>query len=61
MIRGEVIRNDSLLTALALEHGFVHEATLDRRMNDRKKAFHPSHGRIKEEKIVILRNAGAGA
>ncbi len=57
-IRGETIKNDQLLIDVATSLGFRLEANINRRLQDTKKYFNPSIGKIKEEHIVILRNAG---
>jgi site-specific DNA-methyltransferase (cytosine-N4-specific) len=57
-IKGETIKNDQLLIDVAASLGFRLEANINRRLQDTKKYFNPSVGRIKEEHIVILRNAG---
>ena len=57
-IRGDKVRNDELLVRAAQSRGFQVEARLARRMQDARKSFNPSIGKIKEEKILILRSAG---
>jgi excisionase family DNA binding protein len=57
-IKGETIKNDQLLIDVATSLGFRLEANISRRLQDTKKYFNPSIGKIKEEHIVILRNAG---
>ena len=57
-IKGETIKNDQLLIDVATSLGFRLEANINRRLQDTKKHFNPSIGKIKEEHIVILRNAG---
>jgi len=57
-IKGETIKNDKLLIDVAMSCGFQLEANISRRLQATKKYFNPSIGKIKEEHIVILRNAG---
>lgn len=58
-IRGERIDNASIIASTLSELGFVESARLERRMQDTRKAFNPAIGKIKTEKILILRNAHA--
>ncbi len=57
-IRGERIDNATLLSEAAGQHGFVECARLDRKLQATKKAFNPKIGKIKTERILILRNSG---
>lgn len=57
-ISGKVIQNDELLIGIAGNEGFSFEGLLIREMQATKKAFNPSIGKIKQEKIVVLRNVG---
>lgn len=54
-LAGEKIRNDLLLVEVAGRTGFTHQETITRRLQDHRKSFNPTVGKIKEEKIVILR------
>lgn len=59
-IRGEKVNNADLISEVAERVGFCEVGRLGREMQATKKAFNPSHGRIKTEDIVILQNrAGA--
>jgi len=58
VLKGQVIRNDQLLTEIAAEASYRVEANLTRHLQDSKKSFNPSIGKIKNEHIVILRNRG---
>jgi DNA modification methylase len=58
VIRGNKVKNDELLIEAAREHGFVLEANIKRNLQATRKAFNPKIGRIRDEHIVILRNAG---
>ena len=58
-IKGEVIKNDELLMDVAHEIGFQVEGNITRRLQDTKKHFNPTIGKIKDEHVVILRNTGA--
>ncbi|MBW2367915.1 MAG: MerR family transcriptional regulator [Deltaproteobacteria bacterium] len=54
-IRGETIKNDELLIAIAEDIGFSLEANINRNLRATKKSFNPQIGKIKDEHIVILR------
>ena len=58
ILQGRVIRNDRLLSKVALSAGYHIEANLSRRLQDAKKSFNPSIGKIKDEHILILRKVG---
>ena len=58
ILNGETVANDEVLVRVASALGFAHEATITRRLQDRRKSFNPAVGNIKREKIVILRRAG---
>lgn len=58
ILKGKVVRNDQLLSEVAVECHYSLEANLIRRLQDSKKSFNPSIGKVKEEHIVILRNCG---
>jgi site-specific DNA-methyltransferase (cytosine-N4-specific) len=55
-LRGERIDNSELISKEACEVGFLEVGRLDRTLQVTKKAFNPSIGKIKKEKILILRN-----
>ncbi len=57
-IRGQRFNNADAISKVAREQGFVEEARMQRRLLDVRKAFNPSIGKVKQEHIVILRNAG---
>jgi site-specific DNA-methyltransferase (cytosine-N4-specific) len=59
VLKGSIIRNDQLLIEVATGLGYFSEANLARRLQDSKKSFNPSIGKIKEEHIVVLRNSGS--
>jgi site-specific DNA-methyltransferase (cytosine-N4-specific) len=59
ILKGQVIHNDQLLAEVAIEVGYQVEANLVRHLQDGKKSFNPAIGKIKDEHIVILRNARA--
>lgn len=58
-VRGEKISNADLISDVATEHGLVELTRISRRLQDTKKAFNPTIGKIKDEQILILRNIGA--
>jgi site-specific DNA-methyltransferase (cytosine-N4-specific) len=60
-LKGHVIRNADLISDVAAANGFSEVARIERRMQDTKKAFNPSIGKIKREQIVVMLNAGAAA
>jgi DNA modification methylase len=57
-IRGKKIRNDELLIDVATREGFSLDANIIRTLQSTKKSFNPSIGKIRRERIVILRNSG---
>jgi DNA modification methylase len=57
LIKGQLICNDRLLIEAATETGYLVEANLTRHLQDGKKSFNPVIGKIKNEHIVILKNA----
>jgi len=59
-IKGQVHDNADVLVTAAQPHNFVEIARIPRRMLESKKAFNPVIGKIKEEKIVILKHVGSG-
>jgi site-specific DNA-methyltransferase (cytosine-N4-specific) len=58
IIRGEVFKNASILSALANSFGFKEVASIERSIQNTKKSFNPSIGNIKNETILILQNSG---
>ena len=56
VIKGELINNTDLIANVSFQYGFQEVTRINRRMQDTKKAFNPSIGRIKQENILILRN-----
>jgi SAM-dependent methyltransferase len=54
-IRSERVNNADLISAAASSEGFVEVARHARRLQMTKKAFNPVIGKIKDEKILILR------
>jgi len=61
IIKGEKIKNDEVLIEAATGHGFVLEANINRHLQTTRKSFNPKIGKIRDEHIVILRNAGGEA
>lgn len=57
-IRGQRFDNADAISNAAADQGFVEEARMRRRLLDTRKAFNPSIGKVKQERIVILRNGG---
>lgn len=56
-LKGETIKNDELLIEVASAKGFRVEANINRHLQATKKYFNPKIGKIRDEHIVILRNA----
>ena len=56
-IRGELVRNDHLVVEAARGAGFELHAGIRRRLQTTKRAFNPKIGRIKEERILVLRRS----
>jgi len=54
ILQGKRIDNTEILTAAAAANGFVQAARIERRLQDSKKSFNPSIGKIKRENILIL-------
>lgn len=54
-IRGRTIDNAELLAQTAAPAGFVQAGLIEREIPSNRKSFNPAHGRIKREKILILR------
>lgn len=59
-LRGVTVNNADLLAEVAADAGFREVERLGRSMQATKKAFNPEYGRIKTERIVILRNERRG-
>lgn len=55
-IRGKRIDNADLIAAAGCSRGFIEVARPTRRMQMTKKAFNPTIGKIKDERILILQN-----
>ena len=55
ILKGQRVRNDQLLVEAATENGFSLVTSIDRRLQDTKKAFNPKIGKIKKEHVVILK------
>ncbi len=54
-LAGKLVDNTSILARAARDQGFHEVARFARRLHDRKKAFNPVIGKIKEESILVLR------
>jgi site-specific DNA-methyltransferase (cytosine-N4-specific) len=54
-IKGRTIDNAELLSKAGALAGFAKAEVIDREILANRKSFNPSHGRIKREKILILR------
>ena len=59
-LKGNRVSNSDLISVASKSVGFVEAIRIDRRMQDTKKAFNPSIGKIKSENILILENRGGG-
>lgn len=55
VIRGQVIDNTALLCSAAKQLGFCLVASMTRDIPTSRKTFNPSHGRIKEEDVLVFR------
>lgn len=55
-IRGEVIDNAELIAEAGAEEGFSEVACLSRELLAAKKSFNPAIGKIKTEKVLIVKN-----
>jgi site-specific DNA-methyltransferase (cytosine-N4-specific) len=55
-IRGERISNADLIADIAVATGFTECMRISRQLQATKKAFNPSIGKIKEEKILVLQS-----
>ena len=56
ILHGKRIDNAKIITLAAADAGFHAAGSFSRRLNSQKKSFHPSHGNIADEKILIFRN-----
>jgi DNA modification methylase len=56
-IAGKIVKNDSILAESAKACGYRVEASISRNLLGTKKYFNPKIGKIRDEKIVILRNS----
>lgn len=56
IIRGQRVRNEELIIEAAKANGFRCEAKITRRLQETRKAFNPKIGKIKDERIIILRS-----
>jgi len=54
-IRGRTIDNAELLARAGASAGFAQAGLIEREIPSNRKSFNPAHGRIKREKILILR------
>lgn len=54
ILQGKRIDNAAILSEAAAAKGFVEVARIERQLQDGKKSFNPSIGKIKREKILIL-------
>ena len=54
IVRGELIRNNELLTEVAERGGFHLLKEIRRTIDSKRKAFNPTVGRIKEESILVF-------
>lgn len=54
IVRGELIRNNELLTEVARPAGFHLVKEIRRTIDPKRKAFNPTVGRIKEESILVF-------
>ena len=55
-IRGELVDNTALISQVAQDYRFRKSASIPRRMQDSKKSFNPSIGKIKGEEILVFEN-----
>jgi len=53
-IHGKIINNSKLILDAALDLGYEEHDTITRTISKSRKSFNLSHGKIKEEKILIL-------
>ncbi len=54
LIHGKIVDNTSIVISAAVNHGFEHFITLNRKINRNRKSFNLSHARIIMEDIIIL-------
>lgn len=59
VIRGQVVDNASIAIRAARAYGFDLVASMLRDIPTKRKAFHPHHARIREERVLVLRLAKA--
>lgn len=57
-LNGRTVHNSDLLIEAAAQEGFDLQGNIERKLQASRKSFNPSIGKIKTEKIVILRNSG---
>lgn len=57
-IHGNIFENDSIIKTVGEMNGFHFEHVNERIINPHRKSFNPSHARIKQEFIVILKKNG---
>jgi DNA methylase len=55
VVRGAIVRNDSVVVQAATDAGFTHIITCDRCIDPKRKAFNPSIGKIKTEHVLVFR------
>jgi DNA modification methylase len=55
IVRGTIVRNDSVLIEAGIDAGLTHVATYNRFIDAKRKAFNPSIGKIKAEHILVFR------
>lgn len=60
-LKGKRVNNADLISNTGRSADFVEAMRIDRTMQDTKKAFNPSIGKIKKENILILENRGEAA
>jgi site-specific DNA-methyltransferase (cytosine-N4-specific) len=58
-IRGEIVDNAELLADAGHEVGFREAGRFERAIRTTRKAFNPAHGRIKTEKVLVLRKSNS--
>lgn len=54
-LKGEIYNNNKIISDISAKNGFTEVTQIKRSLNSTRKAFNPSHGRIKEEFILVLR------
>lgn len=60
-IKGQTYDNADILSEASQASGFREAMRITRTMQSTKKAFNPAIGRIKQEQILVLRNAGGSS